>query len=260
MTPADHFSSQATGYARYRPGYPAALFAGLGDLCPRHELAWDCGTGNGQAAAGLARHFRRVIATDPSGGQLGNAKAAANIDYRLAAEADVHIAGGSVDLVCAAQAAHWFDLDRFYSEVRRVATLPGIVALWTYRLPRVVPAVDALIDEFHGPVVGVYWPTERRHVDSGYRDLPFPFEEIMLPAMDHAVQWTAGHLLEYLGTWSAVKYFRQATGTDPVARLRDPLLAAWGGERERTVHWPLAIRIGRVHAPRGSTAAGLVRR
>ncbi|MEK7716601.1 MAG: SAM-dependent methyltransferase, partial [Pseudomonadota bacterium] len=70
MTFKDHFSQHAGDYARYRPDYPEALFAFLTKSVTQHELAWDCGTGNGQAALGLAGHFDRVIATDPSQTQI----------------------------------------------------------------------------------------------------------------------------------------------------------------------------------------------
>ena len=66
----DHFSGHAVEYAKFRPHYPDELFEYLALISPRHELAWDCATGNGQAAVGLARHFDSVIATDASAQQL----------------------------------------------------------------------------------------------------------------------------------------------------------------------------------------------
>ncbi|MDZ7343288.1 MAG: SAM-dependent methyltransferase, partial [candidate division KSB1 bacterium] len=66
MTFKDHFSTQAVDYAKYRPHYPAAMFEYLATLPPERQTAWDCATGNGQAALGLTPHFERVIATDAS--------------------------------------------------------------------------------------------------------------------------------------------------------------------------------------------------
>ena len=60
----DHFSAKADAYARYRPDYPAALFAWLRSLVSERRRAWDCATGNGQAALALAEHFDEVIATE----------------------------------------------------------------------------------------------------------------------------------------------------------------------------------------------------
>ena len=70
----DHFSGHAACYQQFRPKYPDALFAYLASLCPGHGLAWDCATGNGQAAVALARYFSDVIATDLSAEQIEQAQ------------------------------------------------------------------------------------------------------------------------------------------------------------------------------------------
>lgn len=54
---ADQFSAVARAYARYRPSYPAELFAALARAAPGRRAAWDCATGTGQAATGLAAHL-----------------------------------------------------------------------------------------------------------------------------------------------------------------------------------------------------------
>jgi len=72
---ADHFSATAAAYATFRPRYPDALFEWLAAIAPSRECAWDCATGSGQAASGLARHFEQVVATDPSAAQLAHAAA-----------------------------------------------------------------------------------------------------------------------------------------------------------------------------------------
>ena len=158
MSFQDHFSTQATGYARSRPTYPAALFAELARLAPSRALAWDAGTGNGQAAVALAAHFTRVAATEPSAQQLAEAVAHARVEYYQAAEQAPMLADSSVDLVTAAQAAHWFDRTLFFSEVRRVAKPDAIIALWSYPLCITTPEIDAAVYHFYDAVVGQYWP------------------------------------------------------------------------------------------------------
>src|SRR5690606_4114436 len=66
----DHFSQIAASYAQYRPQYPPTLYAYLAQNAPGRALAWDCATGNGQAALGLAAYFDQVIATDASAEQI----------------------------------------------------------------------------------------------------------------------------------------------------------------------------------------------
>lgn len=241
----DHFSSKAAIYAKARPGYPAAFFAELAGLAPRHSLAWDCGSGNGQAAVSLAAHFDRIVATEPSAAQLAEAVAHPKITYLQSAELATGVADGSVDLVTAACAAHWFDLAVFYPEVRRVLRPGGLLAVWNYGLCTVNPAVDQLLGKFYRETVGPYWPPERKHAETGYRLLEFPFPEIPFPSFHLAAEWTVEDLAAYLHTWSAVIRYTSATGVDPVVGFLPELQHAWGGGRRQVV-WALGGRLGRL--------------
>src|SRR5579872_6065007 len=106
----DHFSGHAAQYSQFRPTYPDEFFTWLSSLTPRHDRAWDCGTGNGQAAAGLARHFAEVVATDASEKQIAQTEVHPRVTYRVAAAESSDIESHSVDLALVAQAVHWFDL------------------------------------------------------------------------------------------------------------------------------------------------------
>ncbi len=241
----DHFSTKAAGYAKSRPNYPPALFAELARLAPGRTLAWDCGTGNGQAAVALAEHFARVVATEPSAAQLAAAAAHPRVTYVQSAELAPGVADHAADLVTAAQAAHWFDLEVFYPEVRRVLRPGGLLALWNYAVCTIDPAIDRLLGYFYRETVGPYWPPERRHAENGYRDFAFPFRELHFPKLDLEVRWTADDFAAYLRTWSSVTHYTEARGTDPVAELEPTLRQAWGTGARR-VTWPLGGRLGRV--------------
>ena len=241
----DHFSGHAAEYSRHRPGYPAELFSYLAELAPRRERAWDCATGNGQAARALAEHFAEVVATDASEEQLAHAEPHPRVRYRAEPAEATSLAPGSCDLVTVAQALHWFEWDAFYAEVRRVARPGGVLAAWTYPLMQVGGDVDRLLTELHGNTVAEFWPAERAHVDARYSNLPFPFREIEPPAVEMSCEWTVEQTLAYLGTWSAVRRFRAARGSDPVARIASDLARAWGTGRRR-VRWPLIALVGRV--------------
>jgi SAM-dependent methyltransferase len=248
-----HFEQSPADYKRHRPTYPAALFRHLASLAPAHDVAWDCGTGNGQAALALAGTFRRVIASDASARQLAEATPHARVAYRVAPAEASGLDRDSVDLVTVAQALHWFDLARFYPEVERVVRPGGVLAAWCYTLVRVTPDVDRVIERFYGDVVGPYWPKQRAHVESAYRDLPFPFPPLPSPpALAMALEWRLDDLLGYVRTWSPVKIFAAERRYDPVRDLAPRLEAAWGRrETRRTVRWPLHFRIGRVRAAPG---------
>ncbi|HVT17307.1 MAG TPA: class I SAM-dependent methyltransferase [Thermoanaerobaculia bacterium] len=242
----DHFSGHAADYAAYRPGYPAALFVYVATLPRGHGLAWDCATGNGQAATGLAPYFARVIATDASPQQIGNARPHPRIDYRVAPAESSGLAAGAVDLVTVAQALHWFELDKFFREARRVLAPGGAIAAWTYNLARVDPEIDRLTDRLARQIVGAYWPPERRWVDEEYRTIPFPFAEVEPRRIEHEEDWDLGRLLLYFGTWSSCHRYAQETGRDPVKMIQDELAAAWGPPSTlRRIHWPIYMRASR---------------
>lgn len=247
MSFKDHFSTQAATYARARPSYPAALFMELARLAPGRALAWDAGTGNGQAAVALAAHFDRVVATDPSAAQLAHAIPHPAVTYLQSAELAPMLADGSVDLVTVAQAVHWFDRPKFYTEVKRVLRPGGVVAVWTYGLSVVTPEIDAVVRRFYSETVGSFWPPERHHPETGYRELDFAFAERPFPATAMELEWTMLEFTRYLRTWSAVARFSKANGVDPVAALETELAPAWGAGRRR-VTWPLAGRMGVISA------------
>src|SRR5512142_92857 len=154
----DHFSSYARDYARYRPQYPPELFAYLASISPGRHLAWDCGTGNGQAAWELAKHFDRVYATDASADQIAQALPHERIEYRVERAENVSLADASVDLVTVAIAVHWFDLELFYQVVRRVARPGGLLAVWMYHVPVIDPAIDPILEHYYTDILTGYWP------------------------------------------------------------------------------------------------------
>lgn len=243
----DHFSGHAADYARHRPRYPAALFEWLAAQSAGHELAWDAGAGNGQAARSLARYFDTVHATDASAEQVANASPAEGVVFAVEPAERSSLPDDSADLVTVGQALHWFEVDRFHTEARRVLRPGGLYADWCYALSRVDPEVDAVVDRLYRDIVGPWWPPERRLLENGYQDLPVPFDPVAAPAFRMAVPMALADFTGYLRTWSACKRYQHDKGYDPVDMVAADLAAAWGdpGAR-RTVHWPLTVRTGRV--------------
>ena len=242
----DHFSEVAAAYSAHRPSYPAALVDFLARLAPERRLAWDAGCGSGQLSVLLAGSFDRVVASDASAEQLARAALHPKVEYRCAPAGVSGLPARVVDLATAAQAAHWFDLPAYYTEVRRVTRPGGIVALISYGVVAAGADLDAVIGPFYRDVLGSHWPLERRHVDDGYRSLPFPFEELDAPALEIRLDWRLEDLVGYVGTWSAVWALQQSEGPGPFATFRRQLTDAWGTGAVRTVRWPLALRVGRV--------------
>ena len=244
MTFKDHFSRQAADYAKFRPSYPREFFDYLGSIAPSRQLAWDCGTGSGQAAVALASVFDRVIATDASEKQIANAQQYERVEYRVAPAENSGIESETLDLIMVAQALHWFDLDHFYAEARRVLKPNGVLGASAYNLLHIEPAIDEVVNRYYYEVVGPFWPPERALVEN-FADLPFPFHEIDPPKFEMTAQWNLDHLLGYLRTWSSTQRFIVAKGNDPLQQISDQLRNAWGDPRQmRKVIWPLTLRVG----------------
>ena len=249
--PPDHFSSVAGQYAAFRPRYPAALYQWLAATAPGHERVWDCACGSGQASLDLAAHFRSVIGTDLSAGQLAQAPAHERISYRVALAEHSGLEDASCDLVTVAQALHWFDLPGFYAEARRVLRPGGLLAVWCYGIATIPEQHgDALFQDFYSNEVGSYWQPERHLVETGYRTLAFPASEIAVPEFRLQLDWSLDELLGYASSWSATARYIKARGTDPMTGLRTRMLSCWGDPSARhTVRWPLRVRAALAASP-----------
>ncbi|KAF8885376.1 S-adenosyl-L-methionine-dependent methyltransferase [Gymnopilus junonius] len=162
----------ASTYSASRPTYPPQLFEYIFSFHRRgsklKEAQWqravDVGCGTGQATVRL-RPFREVIGIDPSHGMLEKARAYAEklgqenqsnipkFNFVQGSAEDLSTAiseNGSVDLLVAAQAAHWFDWSKVWPETFRVLRRGGTAAFWVYaefRLPE-FPALGPRITTY----------------------------------------------------------------------------------------------------------------
>ena len=230
--PIDKFSRQSEIYKKFRPTYPIELIEYINTLCRSKEASWDCGTGNGQVAQILAKSFKKVYATDISENQLKHAPLKENIIYKVERAEKTSFPDHSFDLITIAQAIHWFDLDAFNKEVKRVLKPDGIIAVWGYGLLKINPEIDKIIADFYKNIIGGYWNKERRHIDSHYKSINFDFEEIDVQQKFHIqTQWTLFQLEGYFNSWSSIQnYMEQNNGCNPVEALIKEILKKWNTE------------------------------
>jgi ubiquinone/menaquinone biosynthesis C-methylase UbiE len=253
----DLFSTTSKEYASSRPKYPRPLFEFLVRLVQRRNLAWDCATGNGQAAMLLSEHFDQVVASDASKEQIENAQPRNNIRYEVFPAERANLPDNSVDLITIAQALHWFDLDDFYREAKRVLRKNGkdgsgggggVIAAWAYGLHSISREVDNITHSLYEDILGSYWPKERKIVENRYEGIPFPFQEIDTPVFRIELDWSLSELIGYLYTWSSVQEFIKKNNSDPVRQIYGELASAWGEKKNRhtrRVVWPIHMRVGR---------------
>ena len=238
----DLFSSHSEDYSRYRPTYPAELYNFMRKLCQTRDRALDCGTGNGQVAGELANFFQEVYATDVSINQLSQAVQKANIHYTKQSAENMVFPNDHFDLVTVGQAVHWFNFEKFYSEVKRVLKKDAVIAIFGYSLFRSNPETDKIIRHFYDNLIGPFWQPERRYLEEKYQTIPFPFEEIETPGFEMKQQWSFERLLGYLNTWSAVKAFEKEKDENPVELVKKELGESFGEVGE--VNFPVLLRVG----------------
>jgi SAM-dependent methyltransferase len=220
------------------------MFEYLGRIAPRRKLALDCGTGSGQAAAGLAAVFDCVIATDASENQIANAQSHDRVEYRVAPAENSSLESETIDLLMVAQALHWFELDCFYAEARRILKPQGVLAATAYNLLQISPGIDQVVNRYYYEIVGPFWPAERALVER-FTELPFPFPEQNPPSFQMNANWNVEQLLGYLRSWSSTERFIAATNRNPLEQIASELGKAWGDpQRKRRIMWPLVLRVG----------------
>jgi hypothetical protein len=244
----DHFSRQAEAYLKGRPTYPEELFEYLAGISPNRNLCWDCATGNGQAAISLASRFQKVIATDASAKQIASAIKKENIQYRVATAEESGLETGSVDLITVATAAHWLNLDLFYTEAQRVAAPKGTLAVWTYSEAKISQEIDTLMEWFMYDQLYKYWPDGRWYVRGKYETLPFPFEQIQTAQFFCKLNWNLEQWLDYVRSWSAYNNYVVQHTADPIDLLLPKLKALWPGNEVKPITWPLHIKCAKLNS------------
>ena len=138
--PTSRFSDRVQDYVRWRPGYPPAVLEALRrdlGLQPGHVVA-DVGSGTGLLSRLLVENGNVVYGIEPNRemaavaeADLGGTGRFHSVDGRAEATS---LAAGSVDLVTAGQAFHWFKVPESRAEFRRILRPGGGVALvWNLR-------------------------------------------------------------------------------------------------------------------------------
>lgn len=243
----DYFSTQAKEYSKYRPKYPDELFSFLSSLVSEHNTAWDCATGNGQAAIGLVPYFNKIIATDPSSSQIEHAEQNPKIEYRIATAENSGLETNSIDLLTVATAIHWIDTPKFYPEAKRIIKNGGVLAVWTYSESTVNDEIDEVSRHYGHTVIGEHWPEENKKAWDFENQIHLPFEAIETPKFEIHLDWTLDDYLKYLYTWSATHNYIRKTGNNPIEIVYNDFLKAWKDkDQTRDVKKYIRLKAGRI--------------
>jgi hypothetical protein len=243
------FSRESAKYAAGRPGYPADLFAWVANQSPALDQAWDCATGNGQAAVGLANYFGLVVATDLSAEQIAHRLPHPKVRYCVGRAENSGLRGDRFDAVTVGQALHWLQFERFWSEVARTSRVGALFCAWGYDwLDSTAIVNERLVDPIRSELASL-WAPNNRILWNGYQvdEVAFPFPRIDAPQFVLKMTWSPNQLVRYLSTWSAF----QRSRSDPAATERiNRVIASFYGlvpsEAKLPIRMPLKILAGRV--------------
>jgi ubiquinone/menaquinone biosynthesis C-methylase UbiE len=243
----DLFSKQSKNYSLYRPHYPKEIFEHIISFVNEKEKAWDCATGNGQAATALADYFTTVIATDISEQQLKEAIQKPNIVYQIAAAESTLFNDNEFDLITIAQAYHWLNWKEFKKEATRVAKHGAIIAAWCYYgLYTNEEKLNQLYNHFYLNIIGEYWDDERKFVDEQYQSVDFDFDPLPERKFVTEVIWKKSQFLGYLNSWSSVQKYKQINHASPLFLIADDLNELWNDEERKKISFPIALKLGKI--------------
>jgi len=243
----DLFSQQSDLYARYRPTYPKELYDYILSFVKEKNTAWDCATGNGQAAVVLADHFKKVIATDISAPQIDKAIKKDNIVYSVCSAESTPFEENTFDLITVAQAYHWINWKDFKKEVTRVCKPGAIIAIWTYyRTTTGDKKVDDAVYSFYENVTKPYWNKERKYVEEKYSTVEFDYD--LLPAKDFetTLNWQREDMIGYISSWSAIQKYIKINGRSPIPIIEEEIKKLWPEGEVRKVNFPIYLKLGKI--------------
>lgn len=243
----DLFSRQSDLYAKYRPTYPKELYEYILSFVKEKNIAWDCATGNGQAAVVLADYFKKVIATDISAAQIEKAKRKENIEYSVCAAESTPFADNIFDLVTVAQAYHWIKWNEFKKEVTRVCKPNAVIAVWTYYSRTTDDErIDKAVNDFYENVTRPYWDYERKYVDEKYSTVEFDYELLPVKEFETVLYWKREDLIGYVSSWSAVQKYIKTNGHSPLPLLEEEINKLWPQDQTKKVVFPIYLKLGRI--------------
>lgn len=203
----DNFSNHAQDYASYRPTYPVELI-------------------------------------DLSAPQIENAEQKPKINYQVSTAEKTPFENRSFNLITVAQALHWFNIDAFLTEMRRISKPDCVLSIWGYGKSLVNEDIDLLFNDFHLKKLEMYWDPERDHIEAEYEDLELPLQRVNHPQFNIEVFWTREQYINYIQTWSAVKHFKKANGFDPTLVLAKEFELLWPDDEVRKINFPIFIYQG----------------
>lgn len=239
------FNTKSNDYESARPVYPRELFEFLKRECYSTETAWDCACGTGQVSKSLVNYFNKVYASDINENQILNSFKSESVNFSVQKAEETTFSDSFFDTVCVAQAMHWFNLEKYFREVKRVLKTGGVFACWGYSFFKIEPDIDKVVKEILLDPIKPYWSSRNKILWDKYKDVTFPFKHIQTPEIEMNQIWTKSQLLDYVKTWSAYKRYMEDSSIDIGNIFMEKTRDIWPVDKERNVKMDFSLYLGR---------------
>ncbi|MEM7762105.1 MAG: class I SAM-dependent methyltransferase, partial [Cyanobacteria bacterium P01_A01_bin.40] len=168
-----------------------------------------------------------------------------NIEYSVQAAEKTNFTERQFDLITVAQAIHWFDLEQFWSEVKRVLKPGGIFAAWGYGWAIISPEIDLLVNRLILERIKSHWLPGNKLIINQYRELDFPLTAIATP-QDFCIEqmWTREQFFNYMSTWSAMKKHLAQAGASSIIEAKNEIAKIWSDRETKKVRMAIYLKVG----------------
>lgn len=245
----NEFQCNVDHYTKFRPSYPFDFVKYLSELTSSNQVVLDCGSGSGQNSLLLPKFFKKVIVLDILPDLLKKIPDLKNIYKICAAAEQLPLTSNSIDLICVAQALHWFNLENFYKEVHRVLRKNGTIAAWCYnKFITNDPNLDDIILKIHKLLEhpAIITPMSR-YVHSEYKTIYFPFQKIATQNYSMKANFDLSFTINYIETYPSIIAYRKKIGNKDVDDLYQKLEEKWQNPlTKRAIYWPLNLLLGKI--------------
>jgi ubiquinone/menaquinone biosynthesis C-methylase UbiE len=209
-------------YKRYRRDYPNELIEYvIAYLKEKHRgpynLAVDVGCGNGQATKQFSKFFDWVYGFDVSENQIKQAtdleQAHPNLKFFTSPSESLELDDSSVDLVFVATAIHWFNIDDFFKECKRILKPNGVLAVWSYFLEKFKCNNESIaieLNRLYGEFFDFVEPSPNLdHLRTRYNNIQPPFQDLIRNYSFRMKAYrSVDDLINNIRTWSAYQTYK----------------------------------------------------
>ncbi|XP_023221729.1 putative methyltransferase DDB_G0268948 [Centruroides sculpturatus] len=240
---------QASAYAKFRPSPPQFITDKIlkyleEKINPPYEHVLDVGCGTGQSSIVWKPYFRNITGCDISSAQIEEARKKSsfeNVNFIICPSEKIPFPDNSVQMISVVTALHWFDIEEFFKEAKRLLIRNGVLAVQNYHTVRVKFDTDektslgnAILKELMYDKLHEYMSKNVINSVNEFSSINFPFCDVVRhTGIKDSIEVTVDYVIGFFFSFSRYQTFkeRQPEKAESVLKqLQERLLELAGGE------------------------------